>query len=859
MDAVGESAPLGFAWSDWFERLKKAESAHSLGSLGRYEILDEVGRGGQGAVFRARQPGTGRVIAIKRLLAGAFASPAELRRFEREVEAASALQHPGIVGILGFEYADGAPLLAMELVHGPTLNEWASGKGMNEILALFLLVCDAVQHAHQRGVLHRDLKPSNVRVDGEGRPRVLDFGLAKLTRDRGASSTDSGAFVGTPAYAAPEQWRGEELDVRADVYALGSMLFEMLTGRRLVQSDDRASMTPPGLPPKPSSVRPWIPREVDLIVLQALASERETRYQSVDALSADLRRFLRGEPVSAHPPGTAYLLKKLVARNRLATALLILLAASGLAYVAAAARSARLLAVERDQALAAGRAEELAREAADEQRALAENESRQAELARVEAEKNREQAQHQRDRAEALLGFLADDVLGSVDPAIHGHDPRLADVLTFAAGRARERFAKAPEAEGAMHIMIGHGLSALGDHEGAARELRLGLGMVERSPSDLSTAPDETGLGGALIELGRYEEADSVLNALVARCESSLSAAPDVAEARESLSKALNELARLDSVRGHLELALQRENRALEFAVDPEESVRIRGNIATLLCDMGRLEEALSMQREDLASLSARRPPYDVELGIVHYQLALTLIEHGEAREAGVHLRNALEIQQHVYGSDHPALVPAMGNLAVCLSESDKDRDEAEELARRALAIAREDTPDGFNSLFASYCLGYVLEARGRLQEALDLQRESLRLNDRQQLGERPDWVLGAKAVVRCLVKLHLPEEAQQWLDRLARAPRPPSPGWVLLWRGQVIALRDGPVEAALWFEEGIPPLESNASERTFVRASLTLYAKILRELEAPEEAAAVEQRMARFGDAPLRPLDEAR
>jgi serine/threonine protein kinase len=299
-----ESSLFGFDSEAWLANARGAESAPELGHLGPYELLAEAGRGGQGVVFRARQPGTGREIALKRLLAGSFASATARRRFEREVEAVTALNHPGIVTVYGVDVAEGSPLLAMDWIEGEPVTAWAAGRAREEVLALFLSVCNAVQHAHQRGVLHRDLKPSNVVVDPSGRPRVLDFGLAKLASDPGASVSKSGEFVGTPAYAAPEQWRGEEIDARADVYSLGALLFEMLTGRRAVEGEGIRALAQAELRsvPRPSSLVRSIPRELDAIVLQALASEREARYQSVDALSGDVRRYLAGQAVLAHPP-----------------------------------------------------------------------------------------------------------------------------------------------------------------------------------------------------------------------------------------------------------------------------------------------------------------------------------------------------------------------------------------------------------------------------------------------------------------------------------------------------------------------------------------------------------------------------
>src|SRR5262249_37387519 len=190
------------------------------------------------------------------------------------------------------------------------------------ILTTFLTLCDAVQHAHQRGVLHRDLKPSNVLVDRSGRPRVLDFGLARIARQDGAHDlTRSAGVLGTPGYAAPEQLRGtsDDLDSRSDVYSLGVILYELLTGHRLIERTGLAAIEQALRrldAPRPRRGDRSSGSELDAILLQAVQVDRDRRYQTVDALSSDIRRHLAGRAVLAHAPGALYVLRKLIARNR---------------------------------------------------------------------------------------------------------------------------------------------------------------------------------------------------------------------------------------------------------------------------------------------------------------------------------------------------------------------------------------------------------------------------------------------------------------------------------------------------------------------------------------------------------------
>lgn len=331
----------------WMDELRLACEPRALGRIGEYELLDEVSRGGQGIVFRARQPGTQRDIALKRMLAGSFSTTLMRLRFEREVEAAAALNHPNIVTVYGMETVDGQPLLSMEWIDGRPISEWARpAAGLHrdpeQLLRAFLRVTDAVSHAHARGILHRDLKPSNLLVDAQGEPRVLDFGLAKRLGDD-ADASKSGDLLGTPAYAAPEQLRArpgveadQRLDARCDVYALGVVLYEMLTGQLPHAFDgdlvDFVQRLESNTPPPPSSLDPRLGAELDTIVAKSLAVERAERYPTVDAFAADLRRYLTGRPIEALPPSTTYLLRKLVARNRMTAAFLLTITTLSLAF-----------------------------------------------------------------------------------------------------------------------------------------------------------------------------------------------------------------------------------------------------------------------------------------------------------------------------------------------------------------------------------------------------------------------------------------------------------------------------------------------------------------------------------------------
>jgi tRNA A-37 threonylcarbamoyl transferase component Bud32 len=277
--------------------------------FGDYEIQRELGRGGMGVVYRARQISLNRPVALKMLRHAALASEDELRRFQNEAEAVAKLDHPNIVPVYEVGEHDDQRYLSMKLIGGPSLHESLSSFAADPKAAarLMVTVAEAVHHAHQRGILHRDLKPSNILLDEQGRPHVTDFGLAKrVEADEGL--TLSGVVVGTPAYMAPEQAWGQRrlVTTLSDVYGLGAVLYALLTGvapfggETALETLDRVRREPPV---QPSLVNPKVARDLELICLKCLAKEPTERYPTAGALAEDLQRFVAGEPVSVRAPG----------------------------------------------------------------------------------------------------------------------------------------------------------------------------------------------------------------------------------------------------------------------------------------------------------------------------------------------------------------------------------------------------------------------------------------------------------------------------------------------------------------------------------------------------------------------------
>ncbi|MBN9521636.1 protein kinase [bacterium] len=359
--------------------------------IGNYRILRELGSGGMGTVYEAEQDNPRRAVALKVIRPG-VSTPGLVRRFTHEAQILGRLQHPGIAQVYEAGLtADGQPYFVMELVAGVSLDRYVRQRALDvpARLGLFARVCDAVQHAHDRGVIHRDLKPGNILVDGTGQPKVLDFGVARATDAdfrTTASRTEAGQIVGTLNYMSPEQLAGDPalVDRRADVYALGVLLFELLADQlpydlaglplpeaaRVIRDQDPSSL---------GSVCRSLRGDVETIVATALEKDRTRRYASADELAADVRRHLSHEPIRARPPSAAYLLRKFARRHKP----LVAGAAGVVAALVVGMIGTTWFALEEA-----------------EQRRLAEDKTRDEAAARAQAETNRALAEMNLARAE---------------------------------------------------------------------------------------------------------------------------------------------------------------------------------------------------------------------------------------------------------------------------------------------------------------------------------------------------------------------------------------------------------------------------------------------------------------------------
>ena len=435
-----------------FEELRRIERAAPRGvpSIPGYRIEGELSRGGQGVVYRAVQEATSRAVALKVLAESGSAR--ERRRFEREVELIARLRHPGIVTVHDSGVAGLRPWYAMELVEGARLHEHVARAQLTlaERLALFLRLCEAVAHAHRSGVIHRDLKPENVLVDAEGRVRVLDFGTALPVEDwtRRARVTSPGEFLGTRAYASPEQVGGRpaEVDTRSDVYSLGVLLYELVTGRLPHDVSRGLSEVVVNIataaPADPARFVPRLDRDLRTVLLHALEKDPERRYPSVETLARDVAHALAHEPIEARPRSALYVLRKSLVRHRrgvLAAAAVVVLS------------GALLFAFAREH---------------------------------LRAERQRENSE--------LVRAVIQDILSAAAPQRMGGDVKLLDVIELASTNIEAALANAPDAQAAVELTIGDTYRRLLMNDEAETHLRRARALLQaREHEPQEHGPDE--------------------------------------------------------------------------------------------------------------------------------------------------------------------------------------------------------------------------------------------------------------------------------------------------------------------------------------------------------------------------------
>ncbi len=597
--------------------------------IGRYELRRVLGCGGMGTVFEAAQEAPQRLVALKTMRFG-FGSDAAVRRFRWETEVLARLNHPNVAQIyeagvhvedVGGERLE-LPYFAMELVEGAQpLMDSCRGEPLPARVARLVAACRGVQDGHRRGVVHRDLKPGNLLVDRHGQVKVIDFGVARVTAPDAsvAITTDAGDAVGTLRYMSPEQLAGDpaDLDVRTDVYSLGVVLYELLCGLPPYGENAPLGQLAGMLrrePPVPLRQRDaTIPQDLERIVLQAMAHDRERRYETAGALADDLQRWCDGAPVLAAGATSLYRLRKTLARHGLAVGfagIALLALAGGFALATTCWLDAR----------------------------------RQHALARTEAE-----------QSAAVVEFLRQLLVGA-HPAHEGPDVRLRDVFAEATERIDAFAAARPAAGAPLHETIGTTLHGLGDLAAAAHHLQRAVELRDRNrvPPTRATMAAERQLGRVLSELGRLDEADRVFRRLTQRAADSFGHDDSFTHSCRSMHATV--LARLDRA-AEAAVMLEEVLIASGRSDDTLETLAHANNLVTVLVRTGESERAESLARrtrDETAALLGETHPKALVAAMNH---GATLLGVDRADEAAQVLARIAEVRAAQLGPGHPDVV----------------------------------------------------------------------------------------------------------------------------------------------------------------------------------------------------------
>jgi eukaryotic-like serine/threonine-protein kinase len=700
--------------------------------IGPYKLLQKLGEGGMGAVWVAEQTEpVKRRVALKLIKPG-MDSELVLRRFDAERQALALMDHTNIAKVLDASTTPaGRPYFAMELVKGVPITRYCDELHLpiRDRLTLFIQVCQAIQHAHQKGVIHRDIKPSNVLVavqDGNPVPKVIDFGVAKALNQRLTDQsmyTEIGAVVGTLEYMSPEQAELSALDIdtRADVYALGVLLYELLTGttpldRRTLKTAayiEMLRMIKEDEPPKPSTrltaskdslaslaaqrrTEPArLTREVrgdlDWIVMKCLDKDRTRRYETANAIARDVERHLADEPVEAGRPSAGYRLRKFARKYKLAitasTAFVLLLAAG--------------VVVSTWQAVRASRANAVAEVAL----AQAEDEKQNAEESRAKAEENEANAERSAEESKKVLAFLRENVLKAVRPANDGGlglNVTVRDALNAAEPKIEETFVEQPEIELAIRSELADTFSFLADHERAVTQHERIVELVDH-------------LYDAVADWDHYDR---------------------TLEARIRLATAYKLAQRYDQAIEFFEAVLPLLTD--RSGADGQDTLACKGAFGICLTDAGQFDRALPILEEVVPKLRSKVGLDEANTRECVEGLTLLYFKTDRSVRAVPLLEEVLAYQKAKYGPDNFVTLRLTGHMGLAYSGVGRDADAArmEEEALRGIRKWFDDRHP--NTVNCMYNLATCYQQLQRYADAEGLLASSL---DTRQKTQPDDWV----------------------------------------------------------------------------------------------------------------------
>ena len=775
-------------------------------SFAGYEIVREIHRGAQGVVYLAIQQAPRRKVAIKVMREGPFAGPREKARFEREAQILGELNHPNIVAIHESGTADGTFYFVMDYISGEALDQYvatrsragkapqAGGLSVDETLKLFVKICDAVNEAHLHGIIHRDLKPGNIRIDAHDQPHILDFGLAKVgtqevTADaRPQVMTLTGQFLGSLPWASPEQASGapELIDIRTDVYSLGVILYQMLTGRFPYEvvgnMRDVLDNILRSEPARPSTVRRQINDEVETIVLKALSKERDRRYQTAGELARDIKHYLAGEPIEAKRDSGWYVIRKNLKRYRVHTAVaagfIVLIMGFGVWMSILYARAEDLRQVAEAAELEAKQ---------DRDRLQVVTKFQQSMLGETDAaQMGRGILDRLRDEIRKTLEVRnrppeeTDEAIASFDSALKGTNVTNValtvideHVLSRGAKTIEEEFASQPLVRAALQQTVANTYRDIGLFAPALalQETALGTRREELGDTHPDTLISISNTGYLLERIGKYDESEAYLREALEGFRRILGDEhPDTLNTIHNMARLLTAMGELAEAEPYWHEAVEGQRRVL--GNEHPDTLNSINNMGVLLQSAGRLAEAEPYYREALEGY--RRvlgDDHQDTLSAINNMGAL-LQSMGKPAEGEPYYREALERYRRVLGDDHPDTLASINNMGYLLESMGRPA-EAEPYHRKAIEGRRRVLGDDHpNTLTSISNMGALLASLGRLAEAEPYYREALE-RKRRVLGDGHSETLTSINNMGVLLKtMGKPAEAEPYFREALEGKR---------------------------------------------------------------------------------------